>query len=145
MLKELSQSIHINLHKIASHNFESVSPLVCTDIGSWIWRDILKYGTFKSTSFSVENNNLEVQINREHYEKYMRKYSIPVVEEAGEGTLTARLLDVLLAVFCLCLKICNFNAGGCLNFQAHLHLLHTEALQAGLALPDAGHRLNTSS
>lgn len=74
----------------------------------------------------------------------MRKCSIPVVEEAGEGCLTARLLDVLLAMFCLCLN-CNFNAGGCLNFQAHLHLLHTEALQAGLALPDAGHRLNTSS
>lgn len=37
------------------------------------------------------------------------------------------------------------DAGRSLRFQAHLHLLHAEALQAGQALLDAGHGLNTSA
>ena len=74
-----------------------------------------------------------------------RKYSIPVVEAAGEGCLTFRLLSVLLAVFCLSLEFWFFDAGGRLSFQAHPHLFHTEAIEACLALPDAGHRLNASS
>lgn len=74
----------------------------------------------------------------------MRKCSVPVVEEAGEGSLSFHLVKVLLAVFYLCLNCC-FGADGRFSFKARLHLLHAEALQAGLTLPDTGHRLNTSS
>lgn len=42
----------------------------------------------------------------EKVRKYVRKCSIPVIELAGEGGLTVRLVNVLLAVFCL---NANFN------------------------------------
>lgn len=92
----------------------------------------------------AENNHLEVQMNRKQLTKRTRKCFVPVIEEAGERCLTFHLASVLLAVFRFNFY-CSFDACGRLSFQAHLHLLCAEALQAGLAIPDAGHRLNTSS
>lgn len=57
----------------------------------------------------------------------MRKCSVPFIEEAGEGVLRFHLVHVLLAVFDLLLYCCS-DGDGHLRFEAHLHLVDTEAL-----------------
>ena len=75
--------------------------------------------------------------------EYKRRRALPVVEEAAEGSLSVQLVHVLLAVFHFCL--CGgFDASRDFSFQAHLDILHIEAIQDGLTLPDAGDGFNTS-
>ena len=72
-------------------------------------------------------------------------YFLPVIEEAGEARLALCLVQICLAVFNFGLHFAPTYASRCLYIKAHLHIFHTEALQTGLALFNAGHRLHTSS